>query len=143
MIKKVLLLTLLAIVAESARSQDQISGFWMAQEGKTIVEISRVDPVYQEGTIVWLESPNNRKGEPLTDQMNPDKQLRDQTILGLTMLKDLVYKNGQWFGKLYAPKRGKTLDVALSLPKPDELQLDVSFRGFRKTQTWVKTTPVP
>ena len=61
----------------AAISQNQITGFWLPEEGKSIIEIYRKDTDTLNGKIVWLERPTNGKGEPHTDKMNPDKTLQD------------------------------------------------------------------
>ena len=124
----------------AAYAQDEINGYWLPEEGKSIIEIYTNDEGNQNGKIAWLEKPTNRKGEPHTDRMNPDKALRDRPLLGLNMLNDLIHKDGTWSGKLYTPKKGKTLDVALSLVNEDQLKVTVSFFGMTRNQFWTRTS---
>ena len=123
----------------AAISQNQITGFWLPEEGKSIIEIYRKDTDTLNGKIVWLERPTNGKGEPHTDKMNPDKTLQDRPLLGLDMLVDLTYDRKTWVGKLYTPKKGRTVDVRLSLISDDRLKVTVSFRGFTRNQFWTRT----
>ncbi len=137
---KTLMLTTILIISNLhiVLSQNQIKGFWLPSEEKSVVEIYQGDDSF-DGKIVWLKTPYNKKGEPHTDVMNPDEKLRNQPILGLNLLNGLVYQNGAWSGKLYSPKRGKTVDVVLSLIEDDRLKLTVSYLGFSKDQYWVRT----
>ncbi|MEO1098629.1 MAG: DUF2147 domain-containing protein [Bacteroidota bacterium] len=136
--KNVLLTSLYLLIYSPGADSDQIQGYWLTGEGKTIVEIYE-DAANHNGKIVWLEKPNNRKGEPHTDKMNPDRSLRNRPIMGLNMLENLEYKDGQWHGKLYVPKKGRTVDAVLSLVNNDELQITVSLRGFTKEISWYRT----
>ena len=137
--KNVTVVMVSLLLSFGAFGQDEIEGYWLAGEGKSIVEIYSTDAANQNGKIAWMENPTDKKGRPHTDKMNPDKDLRNRPILGLDILKDLAYSDGNWIGKIYVPKRGKTLDVALSLVEQDRLKLTVSFRGFSKNQFWTRT----
>ena len=123
----------------TALGQDQLKGYWLPAEGKSIIEIYDKDSDNLNGKIVWLEQPTNKKGEPHKDRMNPDKELQDRPLLGLDMLQDMKYTGVEWKGKLYTPKRGKTLDAVLSLVDENKLKLTVSFRGFTRNQYWTRT----
>lgn len=138
---KTLMITTIAIIINLhiAYSQNQIKGYWQPSEEKSVIEIYLDDTNALKGKVVWLETPFNKKGELQTDVMNPNKELQKQPILGLNILTDLIYQNGEWKGKLYSPKRGKTVDVVLSLIEKDRLKLKVSFRSFSKDQYWERT----
>ncbi len=135
----VLILLFLLTVCTAAFSQDKIKGYWLAGEGKSIVEIYAVDSDSYNGKIVWIENPTNKKGEPYKDKLNPDKNLQNRPILGIDMLESLEHNDGKWEGTIYVPKKGKTLEVILSLENEDRLKLSVSFRGFSRDQYWSKT----
>ncbi len=138
--KKVLFVAIgLVCIQFTARSQDQIKGYWLPEEGKSVIEIYAQDADRFSGKIVWMERAKNKDGELYTDRKNPEKALRDRSILGLDMLYDLIYANDTWSGKLYTPKKGMTLDATLSLVSDDRLKLTVSFRGFTKDQYWSRT----
>ena len=117
-------------------AQDQIDGIWLTQEGNSKVEILEEDGI-RIGKLVWL---NNPKSNELKDKRNPDKSLRERPLLGINLLSDLIYENGSWVGKIYAPKRGGTMDVKLDTENSDKLILTVSVKGFTKEQVWTKST---
>ena len=75
--------------------QNQIIGKWLSADGQGITEIYQQDNKFY-GKIFWLKKPNDNKGYPYTDTENPDKSKRSQPLLGLIILKDLVFKNNQW-----------------------------------------------
>jgi uncharacterized protein (DUF2147 family) len=138
--KKVIFATfLLSVFTIPAYSADDISGIWLAGEGKTKVEIYKKDSNHYCGKIVWLEQTTNKQGEPLTDKNNPDRSLRDRPIMGLHMLENLEYKNGKWYGSIYTPKRGRTLDAVLMLENADKIIVQVSYRSISRKQVWTRT----
>ena len=137
--RKLLMIPLLLVFGTQIQAQDDIKGIWMTQEAKSKIEI------YEKegrcfGKVVWLKEPNDRKGNPKTDQNNPDKSLRGREILGSDMLTELKYEEGAWRGKLYAARKGRTLDVAIRTRSADVLDLEVSVRGFSRTQQWSRDT---
>ncbi|MEO1054497.1 MAG: DUF2147 domain-containing protein [Bacteroidota bacterium] len=139
--KKTLLATaLITIFSIPAFCQQDIEGIWLAGEGNTKVEIYKKDNQQYAGKIVWMKKPINKKGEPHKDKMNPDKSLRDRTLMGLHLLENLTYKNGKWHGTIYSPKRGKTLDAVVALDGADQLAINVTFRGFSRQQKWERST---
>ena len=120
-------------------AQDEIVGHWMAAEGKSIVEIYKGDADAYFGKVVWLAEPTDKKGKPKLDRANQDRSLRNREIVGMHMLENLVYEGNQWKGTLYVPKRGRTLNTTVSLPNPDELNLEVSVMGRTAKRAWVRT----
>ena len=117
--------------------QEDIKGVWLAGEGKTKVEIYQKDSTNYAGKIVWMEEPTNKKGEPYTDKKNTNKALRSRPIMGLHMLENLVQRDGKWYGLLYAPIHGRTMNVTLTRANINELLLEVSYMGFTRTKTWI------
>lgn len=136
--KKVFLIALVSVLCIPAFSQNEIKGVWLANDGNTKVKIYKKDDQHYVGQIVWLKKPTNRKGEPHKDRLNPDKSLRDRTIMGINILSDMVYKDGKWRGTIYTPKKGKTLDVVVELNQPDLLEINVSYLGFSRQKKWVR-----
>ena len=135
-----LLLTIIGLsISLQSNAQESIEGVWFAGDGNTKIQIAKDESGEYHGTIVWLKNPLNKKGQPHTDRMKPYESLRDQPILGLTMLDNLTYENGNWSGELYSPKRGKTVDAVLSIENSMELKLQVSYRGFSRERIWVRT----
>lgn len=121
-------------------AQDSIKGVWLAGDGKSKVEIKEKDSLTYYGKIVWLEQPTDSRGKPLRDKQNPDKSLRDRTILEMIILEDLKYDSGRWYGTIYTPKYGRTMDVNIYSKIEDELTLEISYRGFKKEQKWIRST---
>ena len=135
--KIIVLLVVLATVTSAAVAQDEIKGVWLTQEGNSKIEIYQKGDGYY-GKIVWLERSTDRNGNVLTDRNSSDNLLRNRPLMGIDLLEDLAYKKGNWTGRIYAPKRGETMDVVLSLANVNELKVLVSYMGFTKEKHWTR-----
>ena len=129
---------ILLLISVSASAQDKIDGYWLTQDGNSIVEIYKDDAGDYSGKIVWLKNPTDSKGNPHTDKMNNDRSLRNRPMMGLNILENLKYDD-EWKGTIYAAKRGRKLNASLSLKSDDELTVEVSYMRFSRQQIWTKT----
>lgn len=100
----------------SSIAQSDISGIWLTGEENTKIEIS--------------ESNGQLTGK-IHSSDNPKAQV------GKTMLKDLKQKGDTWTGQLYAAKRDKWVDVAIT-PKSEVLELKVKVGFVSRTIEWAK-----
>jgi len=135
--KKVLFIIIFSVTALTGFAQDQIVGRWTTSDGEASVEI------YQEqgkffGKIIWLKSPCDENGSPLTDTENPDKSKRNTPLVGAIILKDLKYKNNKWEdGTIYDPEEGKTYKCSAWLEK-GKLKIRGYWGVFYQTEIWVR-----
>lgn len=136
---KILLSISLMCIILTSKAADSIEGFWLTEDGNSIVEVYRTDADVLQGRLVWIDESKNKKDAPIVDKNNPDKSLRSRPLVGIDMLNDLVPENDKWRGKLYAPKRGKTLDAEIGLVDDNQMKITVTFRGFSKDQFWTRT----
>ena len=136
---RVLTASIMLLLASPGYSQDEIVGLWKPNEGSTIVEIFQKESGQYAGKVVWLEEPADKKGVPHKDKMNPDKSLRDRNLLGIEMLENLEYRDGKWNGTLYSPKKGRKVNAVLTINAGNQLDVNVSFRGFTKKLVWTRT----
>ena len=120
------LLTILLVANKLALGQtDPVEHTWFneAKTGKVQVYKAKDGRFY--GKIVWLKEPN-RDGKPKLDISNPDKNRRNDPVMGLLILKRFkkveegVYEDGT----IYDPKNGKTYDCTMKL-KENGAVLDV------------------
>lgn len=125
--------------AFQARAQESIEGIWLTEEGDSKIEIYQRNDKYF-GKIVWLNQSTDKNGTPFKDRNNPNKDLRNRPLMGIDMLEDLQYRDGKWYGKIYAPKRGLKMDAVLETPGKDKLRLNISYRGFTRQQNWTRST---
>jgi len=98
-----------------ARAAD-LAGVWLTADGESEIEIAPCEDAFC-GKILQILKPHNGQNGPSTDVNNPDPSLRDQPILGLTILTGLKPSGDpdEWKGKVYNPDDGKTYDVTLAL----------------------------
>lgn len=127
------------LAAFQVQAQEKIEGFWLTGERNSKIEIYQKGDRYF-GKVVWLDQSTDKKGNPVTDRNNPDKNLRNRQLIGIDMLEDLQYRNGKWHGKIYAPKRGLTMDVVIVAKEKDKLELNISYQGFTRQQIWTRST---
>lgn len=120
-------------------SPDAVVGSWLTASGKAIVQIYKEGTTYN-GKIIWLKNPNYDDGKPKVDKNNPDKSKQSTPLMGLNMLKNFVYRKGQWQdGTIYDPENGKTYSCYI---KYRDGMLDL--RGYigitlvGRTQTWYR-----
>lgn len=109
-----------------ASSPDDILGVWATSSNKAHIQIFKLKGKYY-GKIIWLKNPNDPiTGTPKVDKRNPVAGLRNQSILGLVVLRDFKYNNDEWTaGKIYNPEDGKEYKSYIKLNKNE-----LSVRGY-------------
>jgi uncharacterized protein (DUF2147 family) len=130
---------MVVITASPAFANDgqAIVGVWLTEpdevDGQAHVEFFEKDGRYF-GKITWLEKPlveegdDGAVGQPKLDINNPDPALRDQPIIGLTIVEDFQYKGkNHWVkGTIYDPGNGKKYKSKIWLQEDGSLKV----RGF-------------
>lgn len=147
--KNLLLLSIFCCVtgmfAQKAKTvvADDILGVWASNLEKGHVEITREGDKYH-GQIIWLKVPAYQDGTPKIDKNNPDKTKRDQPLIGLTVLKDLVFVKDHWDnGTIYDPESGKTYSCRITM-KEGKLDLRgyIGVSQIGRTQTWTRVNTI-
>jgi uncharacterized protein (DUF2147 family) len=123
-------------------------GVWFNQEKDAKIEMYPCGDKYC-GKIVWLKRPvyaaGSKEGTPgsaRTDDKNPDPALKKAPLLGLVIVRDLVFVGDNVWknGKVYDPDNGKTYSAKMTLVSPRQLNLrgfvGVSLLG--RTAVWTK-----
>ncbi len=109
----------------SANPKD-IVGYWLTQNGKSIILITREKDTFS-GKIVWLKEPRYPKGDKnegkeKMDLNNPDIKKRTDKLIGLKLLWDFKFKKDKWAGgKIYDPENGKTYFCKIKMNKKGNL----------------------
>lgn len=121
---------------------DQLSGVWQPSDGRSYIKIDKIGNKFY-GRIVWLKEPEDAKGNPRTDENNPDKSLRSTPLKGYRILKDFVYDDseGIWKdGTIYDPKNGTTYDCKIELKDENVIEVRgyVGSAVFGRTDTWTR-----
>lgn len=146
--KHIVLLLLLGIYAFAgfAQESDKIVGVWWSEERTSKIEVEIRDGKYI-GTIIYIVPEEYENGEPPKDHENPDKKLRNRSLVGLQILSGFEYdsKKKEWVnGSIYDPDSGKTYDCYAWLENDKLLKLKGFVAGIRwmgKSSEWYRTTP--
>lgn len=81
------LVFMIALLAQTvAFAQDPIEGLWYNEEETAKIKIYRAKNDKFYGKIDWLKEPV-KDGKERTDEKNPDKDKRNERLLGLVVLK--------------------------------------------------------
>lgn len=133
---------LLATMLTTAIAQDngdQLIGLWEPSNGKARVKIEKIGSKYY-GKIVWLREPNDpQTQQPKVDKNNPDESMRSVPLKGYRMLKDFVFKNGEWTdGTIYDPESGSTYSCVITVKDENTLDIRgyVGVKALGRTDVW-------
>ena len=117
-----------------------VYGVWLTEKQNSIIEIADCGTKTPCGKIIWVDDP---APEALRDTNNKDENLREQPILGLTILKGFTAKKDQWKkGKIYDPESGKTYGAKLRRLPDGVLQVKGCIGPICQTQLWILDEPV-
>ena len=112
---KTLIIIILSIFSISSLSaQDFPKGIWLTGEENTKIETYQKEGAWY-GKIVSSDNPKAK--------------------IGKDILQGFKQVDGQWEGKLFAAKRGKTLDAVIE-PSEEVLNITVSAGFFSKSLAW-------
>jgi uncharacterized protein (DUF2147 family) len=116
-------------------------GLWIDDTGDGAVDIA---PCGNKlcGRIYWLRAPLDKKGKPLTDDLNPSAAKRSQPVCGLQVLGALQRQGDGSYdaGWVYDPKVGEAYDAAIQLKDANHLVL-TGYKGmklFGKKFIWTR-----
>ena len=137
---KLLFLSVLLFLSFRPSDEDAILGIWKNSSGKGHIEIYKQENKYY-GKIIWLKDALDAEGKPKTDKKNTDPSKRKTSLLGMVMLRDFRYKNGEWNGgRIYNPSDGKEYKGLMKLKDPKTLTvrgyMGISLIG--KSDTWTR-----
>lgn len=134
------ILSLLLLSFTSFHPADAIVGVWKNGTGKGHIQIFKQGGRYH-GKIVWLKDALDKTGKPKTDFKNEDPSKHNRPLLGITMLRDFTFEDGQWSGgRIYNPGDGREYKALIRMKNPQTL----TVRGYMgvtllgKTDTWTR-----
>jgi len=135
------LLLLLAAQLFAQSKETDIVGIWLNEKKEGRVELYKIGNSYY-GKIVWLLDPLRLNGSPKVDENNPDKNKQNQLIVGLVVIKNLIWNGkGNWEdGTVYDPKNGKTYSTTIKLKDFNLLEITgyIGFSFIGRTETWTR-----
>lgn len=106
----------------------------MVEKKDAKVEIYRKGNSYF-GKIIWLADPTDDRG-------NPAKNEKGEGFMGMEIMKDFVYEDGEWInGSVYDAEEGKTYHGSVELLDDGRLKLRGSIDSFGilgRTDYWMR-----
>jgi uncharacterized protein (DUF2147 family) len=136
------LVRFITLKLEAQTMADDIIGVWLTPGKEPAkIQIYKSGEKYN-GKIVWLKY-SEVNGKPRVDNNNPNRDKRNQLIIGLIILTGFRFdSDAEWeSGKIYDPESGKTYSCYLSLKDKNTLKvrgyLGVSL--FGRTEMWART----
>lgn len=133
-------LMLSAIITASATDPHPIEGIWLTKDGESHVKIVRCEESLCN-EIIWLKNPNDKKGQPLKDNLNKNQAKRGRPIMGMPIMENMKQVSKvMWRGRLYKPRHGKTYAGHARLINDKKLELKGCHSVFPvcQTQIWNK-----
>lgn len=140
--KLVFFVWLLPLFAVAQNDGVKITGIWLNGEKSAKVEIQKNGSLF-DGKIVWLKVPQDPEtGKDKVDKNNPEASLRDRQIMGLAILKDFTFENGEYInGTIYDPKAGKIYDCKMWFGESsNELKIRGYWGWLFRTDTWTRSS---
>ncbi len=118
-------------------------GVWQTIDDKTnqprsLINLSVVDGELQ-AVISKVYPIPNQPSEPICKECRGE--LKNAKIIGLNILKDMQFDDGQWQdGQILDPENGKFYDAKIWLEK-DKLKVRGYIGFFFRTQQWQRVSP--
>lgn len=109
------------------KNSDAIVGKWMSVENNLKVEVYKDKNAFK-AKILWFDDSDDRT-KPLnerTDEKNPNRSLRTRKLIGMEVLDNLKYDEGddEWeYGQIYDSKTGKYWSSVVWLTKDNLLKV--------------------
>lgn len=124
---------------QSSDEADRLAGVWEPSHGKARIKIDKIADKYF-GKIVWLREPvDPNTQQPKVDKNNPDESLRQVPLKGYRILKDFIYKAGEWIdGTIYDPENGSTYSCVIKMRDINTLDIRgyIGIKTFGRTDVW-------
>ena len=141
--KKTILSIALAVssVFAFAQTNADVVGEWYNAEKDAVITLYE-DGSTISGKITWMKFPNDKNGNPKTDPLNPDEELRSRARLGMVMMNNFTHIEGNVWddGNLYDPKKGKDYNGMITLADENTLTLRgyIGFSFIGRSSTWTR-----
>jgi len=133
----IILATFISCNLYAQANPDALLGIWFNEEKDAKIKVYKEDGKFF-GKIVW-----HKTGDDISpyDENNPDPELQKRKKVGLVILNDFEFDDGQWEdGTIYDPKSGKTYSCVIKLQKDGSLNvrgyIGISLLG--RTTHWTK-----
>jgi uncharacterized protein (DUF2147 family) len=113
-----------------ARANDNVVGEWAGES--SIIKVTRKNNTLS-AIIVALQDPVYLENEELgpigtqrRDDQNPDETLQQRPLIGLDLLRDYLFEDKRWQGKIYDPESGNVYSSRMEVSRDGKLKM----RGY-------------
>ena len=135
-----LLFSFVGLLAFSQTNTDIVGEWYNAEKDAVITLFEENESV--SGKITWMQFPNDDNGNPKTDPLNPDENLKSRARMGMVMMSGFAYdEDSVWDdGELYDPKKGKTYSGMMTLKDKNTIDLRgyIGFSFIGRSSTWTR-----
>ena len=135
-----LLFSFVGLLAFSQTNADIVGEWYNAEKDAVITLFEENESV--SGKITWMLFPNDDNGNPKTDPLNPDENLKSRARMGMVMMSGFAYdEDSVWDdGELYDPKKGKTYSGMMTLKDKNTIDLRgyIGFSFIGRSSTWTR-----
>lgn len=118
----------------TAQAAAPVTGRWVTQSKDGIVEIYECGATICGRLAKFLAPPPGGPGQK--DVNNPNKSLRNRTLLGMNILTGFQSDGNEWKGHIYDPKSGKSYRSIVYKGKSGNLVVKGCVGPFCQSQTW-------
>lgn len=123
-----------ALSSSAVYSAAPVTGRWVTESKDAVVEIAPCGASLCGKVAKFLTTPP--QGVDQKDIHNPNKALRNRTILGMNILSGFKADGNEWKGQIYDPKSGKTYRSIVYKGKSGNLVVKGCIGPFCQAQTW-------
>ena len=135
-----LLFSFVGLLVFSQTNADIVGEWYNAEKDAVITLFEENESV--SGKITWMQFPNDDNGNPKTDPLNPDENLKSRARMGMVMMSGFAYdEDSVWDdGELYDPKKGKTYNGMMTLKDKNTIDLRgyIGFSFIGRSSTWTR-----
>ncbi len=128
----------IALAAFNPAMAADLTGTWLVQDGTAKVRVYACGEALC-GTVVWLSQPNDTEtGQPQTDKLNADPQLRARPILGVQVVLGMqrMGEDNKWIGRIYNPDDGNTYKGTIELLNATQLKIQGCVSIHCQSEIW-------
>ena len=124
---------LMTAAAPAAAPPEPITGRWLTADGSAVVSVGPCGATLCGRIAQVLKA---APGAPTVDRNNSDPALRNRPIVGLPILTGFTIGNGDWRGRIYDPRNGKSYKSIVARQPDGNLKVQGCIAFLCQTQTW-------
>lgn len=122
-----------------AQKPDDILGTWQSQKEVTRTTFEKAEDGTYQARIVWIPEKDYENGQPPKDRKNPDKSLRERSLLGIVYIKDIRWNGKGWTTThIYHPRMGLVAKGEITLHPDGMLEVVGRKMGISKNEEYLR-----